>query len=129
LYVPFYQGLLAEIEAQDDVARALTRIDEGLALAGETGEHWNDAFLHRLRAEILLKRDPANTVAAEEHFSRLSPLRRSRKSCEQLSVWRDSTIPRAVPQMLMPCWRLRSRASRRHPNLPRSKKRKRFSSR
>jgi tetratricopeptide (TPR) repeat protein len=64
-YVPFYQGLLAEIEAQGDAERALTRIDEGLALAGETGEHWSDAFLHRLRGEILLKRDPANTAPGE----------------------------------------------------------------
>ena len=32
------------------------------------GEHWSDAFLHRLRGEILLKRDPANTAPAEEAF-------------------------------------------------------------
>jgi predicted ATPase len=38
----------------------------GLALAGETGEHWSDAFLHRLRGEILLKRDPTNTALAED---------------------------------------------------------------
>src|SRR5262249_10941077 len=38
LSVPFYQGLLAEIEAQGDAGGALSRIDEALALAGETGE-------------------------------------------------------------------------------------------
>src|SRR5215472_10576144 len=32
------------------------------------GEHWTDAFLHRLRGEILLKRDPANTAPAEDAF-------------------------------------------------------------
>jgi predicted ATPase len=68
LFVPFFQGLLAEIEAQGDAEGTLTRIDEALALAGETGEHWSDAFLHRLRGEILLKRDPANTAPAEEAF-------------------------------------------------------------
>jgi predicted ATPase len=68
LFVPFYQGLLAEIEAQGDAEGALTRMDEALALAAETGEHWNDAFLHRLRGEILLKRDPANTAPAEDAF-------------------------------------------------------------
>jgi predicted ATPase/class 3 adenylate cyclase/predicted negative regulator of RcsB-dependent stress response len=68
LDVPFYQGLLAEIEAQDDADGAVTRIDEALALATETGERWSDAFLHRLRGEILLKRDPANTAPAEEAF-------------------------------------------------------------
>ena len=67
-FVPFFQGLLAEIEAQGDAEGALTRMDEALALAGETGEHWSDAFLHRLRGEILLRRDPVNTVPAEEAF-------------------------------------------------------------
>jgi predicted ATPase len=61
-----HQGLLAEIEAQGDAEGALSRIDEALALAGETGEHWSDAFLHHCRGEILLKRDPANTAPAEE---------------------------------------------------------------
>jgi len=65
---PFFQGLLAEIEAQRDTEGALTRIDEALALAGETGEHWSDAFLHRLRGEILLKRDPPNRSPAEDAF-------------------------------------------------------------
>jgi predicted ATPase len=66
--VPFFQGLLAEIEAQGDAEGALTRIDEALALARETGEHWSNAFLHRLRGEILLKRDPMNTAPAEDAF-------------------------------------------------------------
>jgi predicted ATPase len=68
VFVPFFQGLLAEIEAQDDSEGALSRIDEALALAGETGEHWSDGFLHRLRGEILLKRDPADAVPAEDAF-------------------------------------------------------------
>jgi predicted ATPase len=68
IQLPFYQALLAEIEAQDDAEGALTRIDEALALAAETGQHWSDAFLHRLRGEILLKRHPANTAPAEDAF-------------------------------------------------------------
>jgi predicted ATPase len=66
--VPFFQGLLAEIEARADAEGALSRIEEALALAGETGEHWSDAFLHRCRGDILLKRDPANTASAEDAF-------------------------------------------------------------
>ncbi len=66
---PFYRSLLAEIEAEGEGAeRALARIDEALALAGETGEHWTDALLHRIRGEILLRRDLANTAPAEEAF-------------------------------------------------------------
>jgi predicted ATPase len=66
LYVPLFEGLLAQIEARHDAEGALTRIDEALALAAETGEHWCDAFLHRLRGEILLKRDSANAALAED---------------------------------------------------------------
>jgi predicted ATPase len=68
-WVPFYQGLIAEIEAKrQDVEQALTGIDEALGLAQQTGEHWTDSFLHRIRGEILLKRDAANTASAEEAF-------------------------------------------------------------
>jgi predicted ATPase len=66
MFVPFYQGLLAEIEAKDDTEGALSRIDEALALAAETGERWSDAFLRSCRGEVLLKRDPANTALAED---------------------------------------------------------------
>jgi predicted ATPase len=68
-HVPFFQGLLAEM---DDCAKgadgALTRVDEALALAAETGECWSDAFLHRIRGHILLKGDPANIGPAEQAF-------------------------------------------------------------
>jgi predicted ATPase/class 3 adenylate cyclase len=67
--LPLFQGLRAEQEGEGQIANlALTRVDEALALAAETGEHWTDALLHRIRGEILLKRDPANTAPAEEAF-------------------------------------------------------------
>ena len=67
--VPLYQGLLAELEAEGQSAQAaLARIDEALALASRTGEHWSDAFLHCIRGKILLKCDPANTAAVEDAF-------------------------------------------------------------
>src|SRR5262249_6699634 len=68
MWVPFYQGLLAETQPQGDAEGALSRIEEALALARETGEHWSDAILHRCRGQILLKRDPANTAPAEDAF-------------------------------------------------------------
>jgi predicted ATPase len=66
---PSFHGLLAELEA---LARssdeALASIDRGLAIADETGEHFTDPHLHRLRGEILLRRDPCNPAPAEEAF-------------------------------------------------------------
>jgi predicted ATPase len=44
------------------------RIDEALALAQQTGERWTDAFLHRIRGEVLLKLDSPNTATAEDAF-------------------------------------------------------------
>jgi predicted ATPase len=67
--VPRLQGLLAELEAErESVDEALARIDRALALARETGGHAEEPFLHRIRGEILLKRDPVNPAAAEESF-------------------------------------------------------------
>jgi predicted negative regulator of RcsB-dependent stress response len=48
--------------------RALLQIDQGLAMADETEEHFTDPYLHRLRGECLLKREPGNSVPAEEAF-------------------------------------------------------------
>jgi hypothetical protein len=48
--VPWFQGRLAELEAEDgDFEGALARIDEALALADEMGARLADAFLHRTR--------------------------------------------------------------------------------
>jgi predicted ATPase len=81
LFAPLFQGLLAEIEAEAQGAEdALARIGDALALAGETGEHWTDALLHRMRGEILLKRDPANTAPAEEAFLTAIAIAREQKA-------------------------------------------------
>jgi hypothetical protein len=96
--VPFYQGLLAEVEAQGDAEGALTRIDEALALARETGQHWSDAFLLRSRSEILLKRDPANMAPAEDALLTAVAIaqqqRRGVSSCARRSRWRSFITPR-----------------------------------
>jgi hypothetical protein len=62
-------GLRAELEsAAEEHVCALALIDEGLALAQQSGEQYTDAHLHRLRGDILLKHDPANPALAEEAF-------------------------------------------------------------
>ena len=46
----------------------MARIDEALATTQQTGERWTDAFLHRIRGDILLKADPENPARAEEAY-------------------------------------------------------------
>jgi predicted ATPase len=61
--------LLAELEATTrGPDSALPLIDQGLSIAEETGEHLTDAYLYRLRGDILLERNPANPAHAEEAF-------------------------------------------------------------
>ena len=69
LQVPVFQARLAEFEAAGQGAEgAATRIDEALALAEQTDQRWTDAFLHRIRGDILLKVDPKNPVRAENAY-------------------------------------------------------------
>jgi class 3 adenylate cyclase/predicted ATPase len=67
--VPYYQGLLADLEADGQgVAAPSARIDEALALAEQTDQHWTDAFLHRIRGDILLKANPEDFARAEDAY-------------------------------------------------------------
>jgi predicted ATPase len=60
---------LAEVEARaGDPARAIAILDEALATCDRSGCRAVEAELHRVRGEILLKRDPANPTPAEEAF-------------------------------------------------------------
>ena len=66
---PLYAVLLAELDAGGpDPNDVPTQIDAAIALAEQTGERWAESMLHRIRGEILLKRDPANPARAEEAF-------------------------------------------------------------
>jgi predicted ATPase len=51
-----------------DLDGALTTIDQGLAMAEETGEHYTDPYLYRLRGEFLALRCPADPTPADEAF-------------------------------------------------------------
>jgi hypothetical protein len=67
----FFDGLikiaLAEAEARaGDVDCAVAVLDEALATCERSGHRAFEAELHRVRGEMLLKRDPANAVAAED---------------------------------------------------------------
>ena len=67
----YFDGLLkialAEAEARaGDVDRALAILDEALATSERIGNRAFEAELHRVRGEMLLRRNPAEPVPAEE---------------------------------------------------------------
>ena len=67
--VPGFLGALARLEAAaQNYERALALIDEALAISQEGGDRLYNSNLHRLRGNILLKRDPANPAQAEDAF-------------------------------------------------------------
>jgi predicted ATPase len=105
--------MLADIEAEkQDVEQALTQIDETLVLAQQTGEHWSDAYLHRLRGEILLKCDPANTATAEGAFLTAIGIAQQQKArsfelraaMSIARLWRDQGKRKDARELLAPVY-------------------------
>ena len=68
-YIPFLTTALAEAEAQaGETEQALATIDGAIGDTERSGQRWFAAETHRIRGDILLKRDPVNTAPAEEAF-------------------------------------------------------------
>ena len=79
--VPSFEAALAEAEAgAGEVAAALRRLDDALADLGRTEQQWYEAETHRIRGEILLKRAPANTGAAEQSLQAAIAIAQSQKA-------------------------------------------------
>jgi len=69
LYTIALESVLAEVETEEgQLEAANATVDRALAETERTRHRWFEAETHRIRGEILLKRDPANTVPAEEAF-------------------------------------------------------------
>jgi predicted ATPase len=110
--LPLFKGLLADIEAVADGAKAaLPRIDEALTLT-RSGEHWADAFLHRMRGEILLKLDALKTEPAEEAFNAAITIAREQKArsfelraaMSLARLWRDQGKVQQARELLAPVY-------------------------
>jgi predicted ATPase len=75
------EAALAEAEASaGETDAGLRRLDDALAELGRTEQRWYEAEMHRIRAEILLKRDPANTAAAEQSLHAAIAIAQSQKA-------------------------------------------------
>ena len=128
--VGFFSGLLAEFEAETlGATSGLARIDDALRLATQTENRFALSFLHRLRGEILLKRDPSEPTPAEEAFHRALPSHASRARAASAYAphcrWPGSTnLPAAPPRRTL-FSNPPSEGFRRRPKCPRSLRRRR----
>jgi predicted ATPase len=69
LFASVCEPSLAAAEASvGQIEPALTRVDDAIAEIERTGQRWYEAEMHRIRGEILLKRDPGETAAAGAAF-------------------------------------------------------------
>ena len=127
---PALYGLLAELEV---VSRgpnsALTLIDQVLAIAGETDEHFSDPYLHRLCGDILLKRSPDYPHPPKKPIGLQSGSQNSRARAV-MSCLRSLSLARLYqatsrPADADPSSPLRWKAFRRHWKCRRSPRRKR----
>ena len=126
--MPIFEAALAEAEASaGEIDAGLRRLDEAVAEL-EGGSALVEAEMHRIRGEILLKRDPADTAAAEQSLRTAIAVAQSQKARSfelRAALSLRSFIARAIAMpMPTPCWRRRSKASRRPNNSPNSLRRK-----
>jgi predicted ATPase len=132
--LPSLEAGLAEAEASvGETDSGLRRLDDALAELERTEQHWYEAEIHRIRGEILLKRDPADTAAAERSLQVAIAIAQSQKArsfeLRARCLWRSFIARPVATPMRTPCWRRRSGASRQPDNSPNSLRRKRFSRR
>ena len=79
--LPSLEAALAEAEASaGETDAGLRRLDDALAELERTEQRWYEAEMHRIRAEILLKRDPADTAAAEQALQAAIAIAQSQKA-------------------------------------------------
>src|SRR5262249_10518753 len=81
--LPSFEAALAEAEgATSETDAGLQRLDDALVGLGRTEQRWYKAEMHRIRGEILLKRDPADTAAAEQSLEAAIAIAQSQKSAQ-----------------------------------------------
>lgn len=105
---PYLLALLAEVcGAAQQPEAGLRALAEGLTGADQTGEHWYDAELYRLRGELRLQQDPGSPETESDILSALTLARQQyTKSLELRAVlslsrlWQSQDRRDAVHQLL-----------------------------
>jgi predicted ATPase len=79
--LPSFEAALAEAEASaGETDAGLRRLEDARAELERTEQRWYEAELCRIRGEILLKRDPADTAAAEQSLQAAIAIAQSQKA-------------------------------------------------
>ena len=80
-HLSFFGAALGEAEASaGETDAGLRRLDHALAESGRTEQRWYEAEMHRIRGEILLKRDPVDTAVAEQSLQAAIAIAQSQKA-------------------------------------------------
>ena len=113
LGLSFYETLVAKAEAEaGEVDNALTRLNRAFAEVEQTGERWHEAEMYRIRGEILLKRDAADTALPEEAFQTAIAIARQqqakswelRAATSLARLWRDQGKRQEAHDLLAPIY-------------------------
>jgi hypothetical protein len=81
LLLPSFDAALAEAEASAGRSdRGLRRLDDTLAELERSEQRWYEAEVHRIRAQMLLKRDPAVIAATEQSLQAAIAIAQSQKA-------------------------------------------------
>jgi predicted ATPase len=79
--LPSFDAALAEAEAgAGETDAGLQRLDDAFTESERTEQRWYEAEMHRIRAEILLKREPADTAVAEQSLQAAIAIAQSQKA-------------------------------------------------
>ena len=111
--LPLCAVLLAEIEDEiGGIENADAILDDMLADAERTGQHYFDVELHRQRGVLLLRKTPNNVAAAEVAFMRAIEVARSqqtrtfelRAAMSLARLWRDQDKVQQARELLAPVY-------------------------
>ena len=117
LYTIALETVLAEVEAEEGhLETANASVDRALTETERTGHRWFEAETHRIRGEILLKRDFANRAPVEEAFLTAIAVSQKQKarSFELRAALALAKLYQSTGRVaeFMPCLHPRSKASR-----------------
>ena len=103
LYTIALETVLAEAEAKDgELETANATVDRALTETERTGHRWFEAETRRIRGEILLKLNSANTAPVEEAFLTAIAVAQNRRravsSCVQRCRWQSFIRIRTAPR-------------------------------